>query len=670
MREPAIGSHVTITGVQAKPELNGTIGVIVSYSAANGRFGVRTSSGELVALRPAVLLPAEIRPPMAHPSNSVAQPASCGRIGQGGDIVTLWHVVEKAGVPILAEDGTELGRARCGEVIEAYAAAGDNARLDPSEAARLLTCGIRGKEDEDEDATMSRFLKQHAQRSKHWARGQHWDVKAFVRVAGIERFGGRSGGPSGPLWFVRSGLERALLMPPRSTRQASTPAAAHTAAEELDCLKLSGVAAAETAEAEMMAGNGGGDEAETVAAEPTEARSGEAGAPPPLHLLRAVLDGGSLSQLVEQGYLVVDGALTPALCRTLREEMDRLEASGQMWQSKTYAESDGAAHMHVQETSLDYMEARAHAPTFAAVEADETLLRAVSSHVPGLAGLDAQHVRLQINAGHGGCYSMHTDAGRDVGLADADGRPLVGDGQTLRLTALFYISRGWKAGDGGELRLYPYPHGRVSVAPLEGRLVLFEPRLVHDVAPNFRRRHCFTLWCSVRDAPSESAIDHAIVRRMEVLPALDEAAEIAEAWRRTRGLHVGFSSSLPRALRALFLPELRMILVRVTNADAEIAMIKQSHADDAELQATLDDIAFHHECVRASNPRWLLELLNALPALPPESPAAADALPQLLAGSATAGSGAGEVLRLPELRTRADMACPWWASDECEACVE
>ena len=42
---------------------------------------------------------------------------------------------------------------------------------------------------------------------------------------------------------------------------------------------------------------------------------------------------------------------------------------------------------------------------------------------------------------------MHTDGGTSVG-----------DGQTLRATALFYLNASWKPGDGGELRLFPYPH--------------------------------------------------------------------------------------------------------------------------------------------------------------------------------------------------------------------
>ena len=323
-------------------------------------------------------------------------------------------------------------------------------------------------------------------------------------------------------------------------------------------------------------------------------------------------------------------------------------------------EQDGAAHLNVHETSLEYKDAKMHAPTFAAIEADTTLLDAVQSRVPGLAGLDRQHLRLQINAGHGGCYSMHTDAGRDSALGDADGRALA-DGQTLRLTCLFYISApGWSAGDGGELRVYPYPHVSVPIAPLEGRLVLFEPRLVHDVAPNFRRRHCFTLWCSVKGAPSESVVDHALLNKMEVLPALDEAATIADAWRNSRGLYVGYKPSLPRALRALFLPELRTILVRVTHADAELSMIRQSHAADGELEATLDDIAFHHECVRASNPSWLLDLLHALPTVEAESESPGAAV-DVSEGGGDKGTGP---LRLRELRARMDAVCPWWASEE------
>ena len=70
----------------------------------------------------------------------------------------------------------------------------------------------------------------------------------------------------------------------------------------------------------------------------------------------------------------------------------------------------GAVHMHVHETHLDYKQVRKYAPTFAAIEHDPSLLECLRG-VPGLEGLDRQHVRIQINSGHGGCYTMHTDEG-------------------------------------------------------------------------------------------------------------------------------------------------------------------------------------------------------------------------------------------------------------------
>ena len=73
---------------------------------------------------------------------------------------------------------------------------------------------------------------------------------------------------------------------------------------------------------------------------------------------------------------------------------------------------------------------------------------------------------------------MHTDSGS----------ALEGSGQTLLVTALIYLNRDWQEGDGGELRVFPYPFAPQKIAPLEGRMVLFEPRMVHDVLPNFRRR--------------------------------------------------------------------------------------------------------------------------------------------------------------------------------------
>jgi Rps23 Pro-64 3,4-dihydroxylase Tpa1-like proline 4-hydroxylase len=62
---------------------------------------------------------------------------------------------------------------------------------------------------------------------------------------------------------------------------------------------------------------------------------------------------------------------------------------------------------------------------------------------------------------------MHFDSDEEL-----DGR---------RITAIFYLNPGWQQGQGGELRLYPFPDaGPVDIAPVADRLVLFSStRMLH-----------------------------------------------------------------------------------------------------------------------------------------------------------------------------------------------
>jgi hypothetical protein len=49
--------------------------------------------------------------------------------------------------------------------------------------------------------------------------------------------------------------------------------------------------------------------------------------------------------------------------------------------------------------------------------------------------------------------------------------------------------------DGGELRLYPFPHGALDIAPIDDRLVLFDSsRMLHRVLPSTRQRICVSVW--------------------------------------------------------------------------------------------------------------------------------------------------------------------------------
>jgi Rps23 Pro-64 3,4-dihydroxylase Tpa1-like proline 4-hydroxylase len=52
-------------------------------------------------------------------------------------------------------------------------------------------------------------------------------------------------------------------------------------------------------------------------------------------------------------------------------------------------------------------------------------------------------VHLCLLAGQGGCFPIHTDTDAAV--------------DSRRVTAIWYLNPGWRQGDGGELRLYPFP---------------------------------------------------------------------------------------------------------------------------------------------------------------------------------------------------------------------
>ena len=147
--------------------------------------------------------------------------------------------------------------------------------------------------------------------------------------------------------------------------------------------------------------------------------------------------------------------------------------------------------------------------------------------------------------------------------------------------SLVCVHAEWQPGDGGELRVFPYPRPVEVIAPVEGRLVLFEPRMVHDVLPNYKKRFCFTLWCGVKGAASSQQIDHETLSRMELEPSLASAAAIAEAWRRREQRPLVYDETLPRVMRSLFLPEMRMCLVRMVNPAWALDLLRQLSAVEA-----------------------------------------------------------------------------------------
>ena len=520
---------------------------------------------------------------LARTADTSASASASASAPADGLVTTLWLVRSDAGAPIVGgADGTRSRvayRVPAGEVVEAWPVREGSA--DGTAWARLTPSEAR------------RLLRDGAaDGADYFLRVDQPDVWA--------PFGGRVGGErDAELWFERSHFADVLGQkpPPRAPR---SPIGAHKRLRTM-----------------------GGRRVDDT---------------PPLRALDARVTDDVVERLVERGYVVVDDALPSSLCQKLRREMEALESNGQMWNSQSYGGGGGGSpHLHINETQLDYKEVRRYAPTFARMEHDPSLIELVRG-VPGLHDLYFQHVRIQINQGRGGCYTMHTDSGSRA----------ESDGQTLSLTALFYLNEKWKPGDGGELRVFPYPHAAEVIPPVQGRMVLFEPRMVHDVLPSHRKRFCFTLWCTRKAYAQTRQVDHATMSTMEMQPDLGEAARLGGEWRRKHG-HAVYGGGLPAPLRPLFSPEMRMSLVRCTHRDDELSQIAISHPAGAELDAMIEGCAAHHARVRESNPAWALELFGQLPLAAAAS-----------CESRGAGTGDAAALRLGELRELAHRLGPWW----------
>eukprot|EP00756_Hemistasia_phaeocysticola_P027208 Hpha_TRINITY_DN16104_c0_g2::TRINITY_DN16104_c0_g2_i1::g.6656::m.6656/K09592/EGLN, HPH; hypoxia-inducible factor prolyl hydroxylase len=190
------------------------------------------------------------------------------------------------------------------------------------------------------------------------------------------------------------------------------------------------------------------------------------------------------AELQEQGYSVLDGWLEDACPGTVRELADYARAqrdSGRMDAGQTGGQWEGFAATPanpVVRGDLVCWEATDVQPPCVG-----RLCEAVSSLAVAAAGVAGDRSPLMISCyPRGGArYASHID------------NP---NGNGRLLTAIVYLTKGWKAGDGGELRLAGPKHQAV-IAPLLGRLLLFwsDARCPHEVLPTGGRdRYAGTLW--------------------------------------------------------------------------------------------------------------------------------------------------------------------------------
>ena len=73
------------------------------------------------------------------------------------------------------------------------------------------------------------------------------------------------------------------------------------------------------------------------------------------------------------------------------------------------------------------------------------------------------------------------------------------------LTAIYYVNRAWRDGDGGLLRLHLDANLTVDVAPHADRLVVFRSEIEHEVLPyaggRGRQRCALTQWYQDLEPP-------------------------------------------------------------------------------------------------------------------------------------------------------------------------
>ena len=289
--------------------------------------------------------------------------------------------------------------------------------------------------------------------------------------------------------------------------------------------------------------------------------------------------GDVATSLVKHGFAVVDGALdgvlgetredaqsadreTTTLAERLRDELLRLASSpGVMRPNATVlVRPDGTrarlekghifeAEMH----ALSASEALA-APALRAVAEDRSLLTLLNVMLPSVAQTQLHHqvVKLQRNAGFGGCFPLHFDSDARV-----DGR---------RVTVLTYLNPDWRDGDGGELILYPFPlRTPVKIEPKMGRVVLFSAaNMLHSVEPSVgpRDRLCFTQWFFARNGDASRA-SPAVGTETETETAVNDDDD---AWAQAR---------------ALCRPELRRHLAKAVFAETWEASIRNAHPPSA-----------------------------------------------------------------------------------------
>eukprot|EP00752_Nemacystus_decipiens_P010511 g9361.t1 len=195
----------------------------------------------------------------------------------------------------------------------------------------------------------------------------------------------------------------------------------------------------------------------------------------------------------------------------LLQEMQWLHKNGLMKPNETQFSHPNGQRLqfskpHIFEVDLHDDSIRTRLPEMNALFHQEALVEALAAAFPedqgegqGLRlsrGTRGRTLKLQRNAGSGGCFPVHYD------------NP--GPPNKRALTCLLYLNPHWKEGDGGEVCLRPFLGKEKVIAPLLDRLIIFRSdRVLHRVLPCYAERFMLTVWI---DSPDVNPVEESTLR--------------------------------------------------------------------------------------------------------------------------------------------------------------
>lgn len=213
--------------------------------------------------------------------------------------------------------------------------------------------------------------------------------------------------------------------------------------------------------------------------------------------LREKITAATCTTLQEQGYVVVDECFGRGWAGALLDEMKWLHAHGHFKPNKTQFALTQQQQQpqqpqrvvqfvkpHIFEVDLHDARLRTKVPELDALFRSTELLEIFSQHIPEYDlqfSTSGRTLKLQRNAGHGGCFPCHYDN---------PGKP-----NARKLTCLLYLNDAWVPTDGGEVQLMPFLKAPATVAPHMDRMVIFmSDWMLHRVLPSRAERYCLTIW--------------------------------------------------------------------------------------------------------------------------------------------------------------------------------